>query len=249
MNSKVVLLGIRFDAVDMAGAVAWARVRWSSRASCRIATVNLSILAAARQRPDIGQFVATADLVVCDGAPLVRLSRMRGVPLPERVAGIDLLDELLASAAAENRSVFFLGGRADVLEAAVHRFEEVHPGIRVVGMSDGYFPASEQERVAASIRRSSPDLLVMAMGTEREAAFVRRVGCDLDCGVAIGVGGSLEVAAGRKKRAPKICQDWGMEWAYRMVQEPIRLGSRYAWTAVVIARILAQEGVRGHRVD
>src|SRR5262245_4842045 len=111
MNSKVELLGIRFDAVDMAGGVAWARLLWTGREARRIATVNLSILAAARQRPEIGSYVTAADLVVCDGAPLVRLSRWRGVPLPERVAGIDLLDRLLASASADGRGVYFLGGR------------------------------------------------------------------------------------------------------------------------------------------
>lgn len=247
LSTRKTLFGVPFDPVTMREAVGWARGRWEARQGARIATVNSSILLEARSEVVVWEYVTRADLVVCDGMPLVWASRLAGEPLPERVAGIDLLQHLLRHAEADGRSVFFLGARSGVAESAVQAITAALPRLRVLGVHHGFFDLAEESRVLEQIEQSSVDLLVMAMGSSREAMVLRRLGRRLTCGVAIGVGGSLDVLAGRRRRAPQFVQRLGLEWGFRLYQEPGRLIPRYWSTAVGLAALVTKEGLAGRR--
>jgi N-acetylglucosaminyldiphosphoundecaprenol N-acetyl-beta-D-mannosaminyltransferase len=146
------------------------------------------------------------------------------------VAGIDLMDRILALGRTRGFRVYLLGAARDVLEAAAARLQERHPGIAIVGQQHGYFKDGEEEEVAAAIAAARPDVLFVAMTSPRKEHFLARWSGRLGVPVCHGVGGSLDVIAGKVERAPAAWQRLGLEWLYRVKQEPRRLWRRYLVT-------------------
>jgi N-acetylglucosaminyldiphosphoundecaprenol N-acetyl-beta-D-mannosaminyltransferase len=178
---------------------------------------------------------------------VVWASRVLGDPLPERVAGIDLMQALFARAEVAGNSVYILGARAEVLERAVLELRRRHPRLRIAGYRDGYFSPEQDAVVAEEIRAASPDLLFVAMSSPRKEYFLGEYGPRIDGVFAMGVGGAIDVMAGETRRAPLWMQRLGLEWLYRLAQEPGRLLRRYATTNVRFARLVAAEWVRQRR--
>jgi N-acetylglucosaminyldiphosphoundecaprenol N-acetyl-beta-D-mannosaminyltransferase len=175
-------------------------------------------------------FVDRASLVVADGQPLVWASRLQGEPLPERVTGVELVDELCALAADEGFGVYFLGAKPAIIETVAQRLSERHPGLEVSGTSDGYFDAAEAPQRAQAIRESGARILIVGMGVPLQEDFIENHWDQLGVEIAIPVGGSFDVIAGATRRAPVWLQRIGMEWFFRLLQEPRRLWKRYLVT-------------------
>jgi N-acetylglucosaminyldiphosphoundecaprenol N-acetyl-beta-D-mannosaminyltransferase len=181
-------------------------------------------------------------------------SRLLGDPLPTRVAGIDLMLELLTLAEERGYRVYVLGARRDVLEQAIGRLRKLHPLLEFAGCRDGYFSDADEPSVVAEIRAAHPDLLFVAMSTPRKEYFLGRWGPELDVPFSMGVGGAIDVVAGVTKRAPPSLQRLGLEWAFRLAQEPRRLFRRYlvtnsefvALTLRDLAELRARRAARGH---
>jgi N-acetylglucosaminyldiphosphoundecaprenol N-acetyl-beta-D-mannosaminyltransferase len=191
-----------------------------------LCTVNVTTLINMRNDVELQSFVDSALLVVADGQPLVWCAPLFGGRLPERVAGIDLMDLLCHRAAKEGKDVYLLGARGDVVKRAMQNLRDRHPGLRISG-SDGYFSASEAKTRADEIHASGASILFVGMGTPRQEAFIRKHWQALGVGVAVGVGGSFEVTSGARFRAPRWIRQVGMEWLIRLLQEPRRLLPRY----------------------
>jgi N-acetylglucosaminyldiphosphoundecaprenol N-acetyl-beta-D-mannosaminyltransferase len=183
---------------------------------------------------------------VADGQPLIWASHLTKQPLPERVTGIDLIDELCARAARESIGVYFLGASDKIVRATADVLRSRHPGLDVRGCADGYFGSDEAPARARAVAASGAELLFVAMGVPRQEYFIEEQWEHLGARVVIGVGGSFDVIAGLRKRAPVFIQRAGLEWAYRVAQEPRRLFKRYlitnsqfiglmSWTAVTAA--------------
>lgn len=214
-------------------------------------TANLHYAMLCDSHARLGEVNERAALVVADGAPLVWASRLRGTPVPERVAGSDLIFDLCERAAARGHRVFFLGGAPGVGEEAARRLTARFPGLQVVGTIAPPFrelTAAEHEELLAQIRAARPDLLMVAFGQPKGEYWLLE---NLDrLGVPVGVqlGASIDFAAGRVSRAPRWVQKIGMEWFYRMSLEPARLGPRYARNALFLGRMtlrdLAEMAVR-----
>lgn len=187
-----------------------------------VVTLNPEILMAAERDPLLRLAVESADLVVADGVGLVWAAAMLGRPLPERVPGVELLEALLADAARLGLRVFFLGARPEVVAEAARRAVGRFPGLRLVGHHHGYFRAAEEEAVVAAVRAAAPDLLFAGMGAERELKWLFRHRERLGARVAMGVGGSFDVLAGRLRRAPAWVRRLHLEWLFRLLQEPWR---------------------------
>jgi N-acetylglucosaminyldiphosphoundecaprenol N-acetyl-beta-D-mannosaminyltransferase len=170
-------------------------------------------------------------LIVADGQPIVWASRWLSAELPERVAGIDLLQELLAQAEREQFGVYLLGGHQSVLDAAIERIKTRYPRLRLCGTADGYFSEAEAVSRAHAIGQSQAHILIVGMGVPRQEYFLDAHWSELAVNVAIGVGGSLDVIAGVRHRAPMILQRMGLEWLFRLAQEPRRLWKRYLVTS------------------
>lgn len=171
--------------------------------------------------------IGNAHLVTVDGQAVVWAARLLGRPLPERVAGIDLMQALLAHAASRGYSVYFLGAEPQTVRACVAKAQVLHPSLRVAGFRDGYFAAHEQADVVAAVRDATPDILFLGFGTPAKEYFMHRHYRALGVPFVMGVGGSFDVFAGRVARAPRWMQRAGLEWLFRLAQEPRRMWRRY----------------------
>lgn len=229
---SVKVLNCELDATTLRGAADWARGWIHSGRRGYICTVNVAILMMMRSDPKLQAFIDRASLVVADGQPLVWASHLQGAPLPERVTGIDLIDELCTVATEEDFGIYFLGARPEVIKMVAERLAERHPGLRICGAADGYFDAAEAGARAREIRESRAKILVVGMGVPLQEEFIENNWDDLGVELAIPVGGSFDVIAGVSRRAPLWLQRIGMEWFFRLLQEPRRLWKRYLVTNV-----------------
>jgi len=203
-------------------------------------SVNAAKLVALREDARLRRAVFDCDLVTADGQSVVWASRLLGDPLPERVAGIDLMARLVEAAEEHGYRVFFLGATPGVLARAVAELRARHPRLHVAGARDGYFRPDEESAVREEIRAAAPDILFVAMGSPRKEHWVAAAP-DLDVGFAMGVGGSLDVIAGHVRRAPRLVQRLGLEWLFRLAQEPRRLVRRYVTTNTRFLLLLTRE--------
>jgi len=194
-----------------------------------VCTVNVAILITMRTSQRLQQFVDNAALVVADGQPLIWCAPWLGQSLPERVTGVDLVDAICERAAQTGKRVFLLGANLEIAAALALRLRERHAKLHV-DFADGYFTNDEAAARAERIRASGAHILFVGMGVPRQEVFIEEQWERLGVGVAIGVGGSFDVLAGRRARAPLWMQTIGMEWLFRLVQEPRRLFIRYLFT-------------------
>jgi N-acetylglucosaminyldiphosphoundecaprenol N-acetyl-beta-D-mannosaminyltransferase len=225
--TRVRILNGRFDPLTLPKVVDWAGAWIEQGRRGYLCTVNVAILMMMRQNPRLQQIVDRASLVVADGLPLVWASRLGSDRLPERVTGIDLIGALAGQAVRKGLGIYLLGATQPVIEAAAGRLRAEHPGLRISGVADGYFGAAEAVERARAVRRSGAHILLVGMGVPRQEFFIEEQWNELGVNLVIGVGGSFEVLAGIRRRAPDWCQKIGLEWFWRFLQEPRRLGPRY----------------------
>ncbi|MCD7769439.1 MAG: WecB/TagA/CpsF family glycosyltransferase [Oscillospiraceae bacterium] len=212
------VLGVDFDRVTIAEAVSWAGKTMEQRRCAYVCTPNPEIVWACRGDEALRTAIAGADMTLADGVGIVWASRVLQCPVPERVSGYDFLLALLA--AMEGR-VFLLGGRPGVAEQAGRRIEDRFPRVTVCGVHDGYF--REEEPILEEICAAQPDLLLVCFGSPKQELWMAaHKGC-LPVGLMAGLGGCLDVLAGRKRRAPDIWIRLRLEWLYRLFQEPGRI--------------------------
>jgi N-acetylglucosaminyldiphosphoundecaprenol N-acetyl-beta-D-mannosaminyltransferase len=224
------LFGLRIDALTLEQSVDRCMAAVDDWRPIEVGVVNAAKIIRMREDRRLHDAVAGADLVLADGQSVVWASRFLGAPLPERVAGIDLFTALLARAAADGRSVYLLGATREVLAGTVAEVRRRHPDLAIAGARDGYFTDEQAGAVAEEIRASGADLLFLGMTSPKKELFCARYGERTGAKVIHGVGGSFDVLAGLVRRAPQSWQRLGLEWLYRMLQEPRRLGPRYLET-------------------
>lgn len=245
---RVSVLGVNVDRVDMEQALARCEKAIVDRSFIQHMAVNAAKLVAAQDDDYLREGIKRSELVTADGQSVVWASRLLGDSLPTRVAGIDLMHELLGLAAVRGYGVYILGARAEVLAQAVARIEESFPGIQIVGARDGYYEEAEEDEVAAEIGRAHADMLFVAMSSPRKEYFLARHGAAMDVPFVMGVGGSIDVIAGITRRAPVVLQHLGLEWLYRLIQEPRRLFKRYLVTNIRFTALVAREALGRARI-
>jgi N-acetylglucosaminyldiphosphoundecaprenol N-acetyl-beta-D-mannosaminyltransferase len=195
-----------------------------------LGVVNVAKLVNCRKNIELRESLVEADIVLADGLPIVWLSRLVGDPLPERIAGIDIMYRLLELASNRNYGVFFLGATQLVIQKVVETVQLKYPGVRIAGYRNGYFKESEEKDVVEQIKNSSADIIFVAVPTPQKETFLRKWRDHMNVPICHGVGGSFDVVAGVTKRAPDWMQKCGMEWFYRLIQEPRRMWKRYLVT-------------------
>jgi N-acetylglucosaminyldiphosphoundecaprenol N-acetyl-beta-D-mannosaminyltransferase len=235
------LFGLRIDNLTMEQTVQRCLAATESGELLEIGVVNAAKIVKMRQDPELRDAVAGCHVVVADGQSVVWASRLLGAPLTERVAGIDLFARLLAEACKRGLPVYFLGAKQDVLDEMIARVRRKLPGLRIAGSRDGYFSDDEAPGIADEIAASGAKLLFLGMTSPKKETFVARYGQRSGASVIHGVGGSFDVLAGVVRRAPAAWQRLGLEWLYRAVQEPRRLGRRYLTTNAAFLAIVARE--------
>jgi N-acetylglucosaminyldiphosphoundecaprenol N-acetyl-beta-D-mannosaminyltransferase len=224
------LLGCPLDVVDMDQALDRCERAIADRDYLQHMSINAAKVVAVQDDPELRRMISSCDLVTADGQSVVWAARLLGTELPERVAGIDLMQGLMARGAKRGYRIFILGARRDVLDRALERIRADYPGLAIAGARDGYYDDSEAEAVCQEIRDAKADILFVAMSSPRKEYFLGHRGATLGVPFAMGVGGSVDVIAGITRRAPVPLQRMGLEWAYRLVQEPRRLAGRYLRT-------------------
>jgi len=228
-RDRLEMRGVLIDKVDLGGALNRIESFLHSTSTHQVVTVNLDFLSIAQRDNSFRDTLNAADLAVADGMPLVWVSRLQGEPLAERVTGVALVDECCRLAEAAGRPVFLLGAAPGVAAAAGDRLVERFPDLRVTAYSPPLGPIGPREnaRILRMIRSAQPGFVFVALGAPRQDLWIRENLGHLDTQVAMGVGCVFDVLAGAVDRAPAWMQRFGMEWAYRLVQEPSRLWRRY----------------------
>jgi len=230
MSPRAEILGCAIDRLDMQRTLEAVEEVIAAGRYTQHMSINAAKLVTMHDDPKMREIIAGCGLVSPDGQSIVWASKVLGDPLPERVAGIDLMEALLGLAEQRGHRVFFLGARADVLERALEVLGERFPGLVVAGARDGYFASDEEPDVCAEIAAADADILFVAMSSPRKEYFLGEYGPRLGVPFAMGVGGSIDVVAGVTRRAPRAWQRLGLEWLYRLLQEPRRMFRRYAVT-------------------
>jgi N-acetylglucosaminyldiphosphoundecaprenol N-acetyl-beta-D-mannosaminyltransferase len=235
------VLGVPIAAITMSEAIEHVQAAIAARRSLQIGVVNAAKLVNMRRDPDLRADVLACDLVLADGMAVVWASRVLGGALPERVAGIDLMFRMLERGNELGYRIFCLGATPEVLAAALAVFRRDYPSVVIAGSHHGYFSPQEEPAVAAQIASSKADILIVGMTSPRKEQFIARWGDSLGVTVCHGVGGSLDVVAGKVQRAPAAWQRLGLEWLYRVKQEPRRLWRRYLVTNTRFVSLVLSE--------
>lgn len=237
-------LGAPLDCLSLAETVAAADAAMGSRSPLRQVSLNVAKVVAMRRSAELDRDVRASDLVCADGMGVFWAARLLGVPVTERVAGIDLFERVLALCAARGYRPYFLGARAEIVTEAAAIARTRYPGLTFAGWRDGYFAAAEERSVVAEINASHADCLFIGMPTPRKERFLAGHADALDVPFVMGVGGSFDVLAGALRRAPVFVQRIGLEWLFRLIQEPLRLGPRYVKTNFIFSALLARALVK-----
>lgn len=230
VRPPIAILGVPFDNVTTAGALALIDEMVVSRQPHYLVTANVDFVVQAQGDLELRRILFDAHLVVADGMPLVWASRWLGNPLPERVTGSGMTPLLLAEAAAKGWRVFFLGGTKESVAQAAANTRATHPNLQIVGAySPPFKPLIDMDHddILCRLRAARPDLLLVAFGCPKQEKWLNMHYRAAGVPVSIGVGATIDFLAGTMKRAPLWMQKTGLEWIFRLLQEPRRLFRRY----------------------
>lgn len=239
--AQVTILGISVSKMNMQETVQYLTEAIQHNTSHQVVTINPIMVMLALDDPRFMAAFTQADLVIPDGTGIVWAANRQGNPVQERVAGYDLLHELMQTGMNHHWKVYLLGASPDVVKEAAARLQDLYPGIEVVGHRDGYFSLEDSEQVIDEIRQAAPHILFVANTPEKQDLWIHEQRDQLDIPVMMGVGGSFDVIAGKVKRAPKLFQKLRLEWFYRLVLEPTRFKRMLALPKFMLKIIRANE--------
>lgn len=240
---KIVFLGTSLHTGTMQDTVACILERIITNKFTQHVVVNVAKFVNMQSDEQLKKSVQSCDIVSIDGMGVVLGARFVGHKVPERVAGIDLFLNLLISAEKMGESVFFLGAKEDVVGEVKVWAQNKHPLLKIVGAHHGYF-WDNQEAVVQLIKTSRADMLFVAITSPKKEIFIERWKGDLGVKFVMGVGGTFDVISGRVERAPLWMQNSGLEWLFRVIQEPRRMWRRYLVTNTKFAFMLVKEKIR-----
>jgi N-acetylglucosaminyldiphosphoundecaprenol N-acetyl-beta-D-mannosaminyltransferase len=227
---QIEMLGTPMHVATMHETVEFIKQRVLAREFTQHVVVNVAKIVNMRKDPMLRDGVAECDIINIDGMGVVWGARLLGHEVPERVAGVDLFMELIEMSSKNELPVFLLGAKAEIVNRTKEKLEALHPNLKVAGVHDGYFTADEEETVVRQIRESGARLMFVAITSPKKEIFINRWGSELGVDFVMGVGGTFDVVSGMTKRAPLWMQNWGLEWLYRIIQEPRRMWKRYLVT-------------------
>ena len=223
-------MAVAFDNVTMDEAVAQAVENLQSKRRCMVVTPNAEIAQSCVTDDRLREIVRKAGLVLPDGIGVIYASRILKKPLKQRVPGVEFGENLVSALRDTGKTIFFLGGKPGVAEEAAHRLQVKYPGLKVAGTKDGYFQRE-------AVQQAKPDVLFVCLGSPKQEYFMADHFDQLGATLMVGLGGSLDVYAGKVERAPALFRKLGLEWFYRLLRQPSRLGRmmklpQYLWQSI-----------------
>lgn len=222
MRESADILGVTVDNITMHEAVERTLSFLSGNKLHAIYTPNAEIIMSSYKDPDLKNILNQSDLLTADGAGVVLASGILGTPVKEKVSGIDLVKNVFDRIAGSKTGVFFLGGKPGVAETAKTNLHKIYPGLLIKGTCNGYFSKDDENAVIDMINASGADFLLVGLGAPKQEKWIHQHKNDLKVKVCIGVGGILDVFAGKVRLAPEFMRKSGLEWLYRLYREPWR---------------------------
>ncbi|CAI8699593.1 N-acetylglucosaminyldiphosphoundecaprenol N-acetyl-beta-D-mannosaminyltransferase [Pseudomonas sp. IT-P291] len=226
---RVNILDCPLDISSMAETVSSIQNRIDDGDFVQHVVVNVAKIVHMRTDHTLSESVRSCDIINIDGMGVVWGARFLGHEVPERVAGVDLFHELLAMSERKGFSIYLLGAQENIVATTASNVKLIYPNLKIAGFHHGYFWDDEQTMVE-KIKQSGAQLLFVAITSPKKENFINRWKNQLGVNFVMGVGGTFDVVAGKVKRAPKWMQKWGLEWLYRVIQEPGRMWKRYLTT-------------------
>ncbi|ABW19802.1 WecB/TagA/CpsF family glycosyltransferase [Alkaliphilus oremlandii] len=242
MRKQERVLGVNFDVVDESQALNILIDFLEKKSVVRsVYTPNPEIVMLAQEDRDLYRILKEADLVLADGIGVILASKIKGLELKDRVTGVDTMDKLLQYCGKNKKSIFILGGKPGVAELACKNIDKKYPGIQIAGYHHGYFMEAEEPEIIHTINEAHADILFVCFGAPKQEKWIDKNKSKLNCAIAMGVGGSVDVYAGVVKRAPVAFQKLGLEWFYRLLKEPTRLKRMMVLPKFLIKVIVTKE--------
>ena len=227
LNRKIEILGVNIDSLTFDETIEKIKQNIQNGSKINHVVVNAGKYVLMQNDSKLYKSVLECDLINADGQSVVWASKFLNNPLPERVAGIDLMEALVKVAFEMNFKCFFLGAKEEVVSKVVEIYSEIYSRDLIAGYRNGYFNENEEAEIANYISNCQPDILFVAINSPKKEIFLNRYKSIIEVNFIMGVGGSFDVIAGLTKRAPIWMQNAGLEWFYRLIQEPGRMWRRY----------------------
>ncbi len=224
MRRQIRILGIPIDSISRQKAMEKLKLFLDSPSIHTVFTPNPEIVMLAQEDMGLKRAIEDADLVLPDGIGLIIASKLKGLGLKERITGIDTMATLLDYCGKKEKSIFILGGKPGRAEKACQNIEVKYPGIKIAGFKHGYYQEDEEAELLNYINSKGADILFVCLGAPKQEKWIHQHRDKLNCRLAMGVGGSVDIYSGQVKRAPKVFQKLGLEWFYRLIKEPWRIG-------------------------
>ena len=243
-KNRIDVLGCGIDPLTLSETVATVDDLVQARIPVQHFFVNAATVLMLRKDVRLRGIVQSCRVVNADGQSVVWASKALGRPLPERVAGPDLLDALLTLAETRRYRTYFLGARQDVIESLVARLHHTHPHLVVAGYRNGYWHSNQSDEVVLDVRRARPDILIVGITSPLKDYWLAENLRAMAVPFSIGVGGCFDLLVGKLQRAPLWMQNAGMEWLFRLIQEPARLWRRYLPGNTVFVALVAESWIR-----
>ncbi len=238
---RVKICNIPVDALTMNQTLEAIDKAIQEKRSIHHVVINAAKVVNANRDKELKDSIVQCDIINADGMSIVWALKLLNKPIPERVAGIDLMENLVALAAQKHYKVYFLGAKEEVVKSVVEKYEAKYGTSIIAGYRNGYFGKEEEQEIASDIGRTGADILFVAMTSPKKEIFLNTYKQVIKVPFIMGVGGSFDVISGLVKRAPVWMQRNGLEWFYRVIQEPGRMWKRYLTTNTVFIYMVLKE--------
>lgn len=199
------------------------------------------------QDPEYAKLIIDADLINADGQSVVMASKWLGVPIKERVSGVDLMENLVSLAYKKGYTIFFFGAREEIVQTVVDKYSNKYSPSVIAGHRNGYFTKDDEAKIAENIKQSGANIVFIGISSPLKEQFVHQYKDIMNANLLMGVGGSFDVVSGKVSRAPVWMQNAGLEWFYRLLQEPRRMWKRYLYTNSMFLYLVFKEKIFGDR--
>jgi len=230
MKNRINLFSIPIDVLTMKETLSIITNAIDNKKPVHHVVVNAAKIVNAQKNKELRESITQCDIINADGQAVVWASKILKQPLPERVAGIDLMEELVKLSSKKKYTIYFLGAKEKVVKSVVDKYAETYGSQIIAGYRNGYFSKDDEIDIAIEIAKKTPDILFVAITSPKKEIFLNTYKHLIQAPFIMGVGGSFDVVSGMVKRAPMWMQKTGLEWFYRVFQEPGRMWKRYLLT-------------------